>query len=235
MARSEDGVSIGPTSPTKTVCDLTFATPCKWDRVRRWVLRALGKPKGKLDIYPVDKPVATDVDPLPVSAPRAAPASALAFAPSAAPDAAPSARLTLAEFKTIHEPGNIYVGNVVSAYPGFCCKAFRPALLSLCPALFTHSLWLLLFLFLSPSDCLEDELPPRARAHAHTRALACGISISVFAFSLFISFSLSPRHRCWPAAHPSASASHTSIGSGFLPTYWSWPPATHRLRPRVKD
>ena len=120
LARSEDGVSIGPTSPTKTVCDLTFATPCKWDRVRKWVLRALGKPKGKLDIYPVDKPVATDVDPLPVSAPRAAPASALAFAPSAAPDAAPSARLTLAEFKTIHEPGNIYVGNVVSAYPGFC-------------------------------------------------------------------------------------------------------------------
>ena len=120
LARIEDGVTIGPRPPTNRVCDLTFATPCKWDRVRNWVRRALGKPERQLDIYPVDGPVATDVDPLPVSAPRAAPASALAFAPSAAPDAAPSARLTLAEFKTIHEPGNIYVGNVVSAYPGFC-------------------------------------------------------------------------------------------------------------------
>ena len=99
---------------------MTFATPCKWDRVRKWVRRALGKPETQLDIYPVDEPVATDVDPLPVSAPRAAPASALAFAPSAAPDAAPCSCFALAEFKTIHEPGNVYVGNVVSAYPGFC-------------------------------------------------------------------------------------------------------------------
>ena len=56
--------------------------------------------------------------------PRAAPASASASVsaspPASAPALSPRDGIALAEFRTNHKAGNLYVGNVVSAYPGFC-------------------------------------------------------------------------------------------------------------------
>ena len=41
-------------------------------------------------------------------------------APASAPTSSQCARHAFDEFITDHAPGNLYIGNVVSAYPGFC-------------------------------------------------------------------------------------------------------------------
>ena len=123
--------------PTNKICDLTFKRLCKWDKVARWAKRAMGKPTKQLDIYPVEgtarglyklasaEPAAPG--PGPGVAPAlatAASASTSASAPALALDPKPDPRaqkaLALEEFTTNHEPGNLYLGNVVSAHPGLC-------------------------------------------------------------------------------------------------------------------
>ena len=123
--------------PTNKICDLTFKRPCKWDKVARWANRAMGRPKKELDIYPVDETaqrlyeLASAKPGAPGPGPGVAPALATAAsaltsasAPALALDPKPDPRaqkgLALEEFTTNHEPGNLYLGNVVSAHPGLC-------------------------------------------------------------------------------------------------------------------
>ena len=112
---------------------LTFNKACKWDKAARWAQGAMGNCSIKLTVCP-----APELDQLLVPAERVAPGpgpgaalalasasasasvSALASAPASAPASSKSARHALEEFITDHAPGNIYVGNVVSACPGFC-------------------------------------------------------------------------------------------------------------------
>ena len=112
---------------------LTFNKACKWDKAARWAQGAMGNCKIKLTVRP-----APQLDQLQVPAERVAPGpgpgaalglalasasasvSALASAPASAPTSSQCARHTFDEFITDHVPGNLYIGNVVSAYPGFC-------------------------------------------------------------------------------------------------------------------
>ena len=112
---------------------LTFNKACKWDKAARWAQGAMGNCKIKLTVRP-----APQLDQLQVPAERVAPGpgpgaapalalasasasvSALASAPASAPTSSQCARHAFDEFITDHAPGNLYIGNVVSAYPGFC-------------------------------------------------------------------------------------------------------------------
>ena len=137
LAAEWDGQVTIQKMPTNKICDLTFERPCKWDKVARWAKHAMGQPEKELDIYPVDetaqrlyelasaKPAAPG--PGPGVAPAlatAASASTSASAPALALDPKPDPRaqkgLALEVFTTNHEPGNLYLGNVVSAHPGLC-------------------------------------------------------------------------------------------------------------------
>ena len=107
---------------------ITFNTACKYDKVMRWALGAMGNSKIDVTVYP--KPefdqLQLPAELLPAerlalaSASASASASALASAPASAPASSQCARHTFDEFITDHSPGNLYIGNVVSAYPGFC-------------------------------------------------------------------------------------------------------------------